>query len=272
MKNVHSEPAVYGWENCPESVRGLINNILKNYQKILGDNIIGFYLHGSLAMNCFNHLSSDVDLLAIVKRKLTVKQKKAIIDYLLKEYNSSPVKGVEMSIVLEENVRNFTYPTPFELHYSNDWYERYRNDQVDYAKQSYDEDLAAHFVITRNRGICLFGKPISEVFPEIPKELYARSLLNDARWIYERTEQNPVYTVLNLCRIMAFFKDNKIASKKEGGEWALLNLPGKFSSLISWALASYSNIDEGSQFDVNTLRSFVDYTRAELSSLKDSVL
>ena len=272
MSNVQSESTVYGWGNCPEPIRELINNILKNYKKILGDNLIGVYLHGSLAMNCFTPFASDVDLLVIVEEKLTIEQKKAIIDYLLKQYENLPVKGIEMSIVLEEYLKNFIYPTPFELHYSNDWYEQYESGKVDYSKQNYDDDLAAHFVITKKRGICLFGKAIKEVFPEIPKAIYAQSLLSDAKWIYERSEEYPVYTILNLCRILAFFKDNKIASKKEGGEWALLKLPRKFSSLINSALLCYSNAIEHRQLDVNALKSFVEYTKAELSLRTDSVL
>lgn len=264
MNNVQSESTVYGWGNCPEPIRELISNLLKNYQKILGDNLIGFYLHGSLAMNCFNPLSSDVDFLAIVGEKLTIEQKQAIIDYLLKQYENSPAKGIEMSIVLEEYLKNFVYPTPFELHYSNDWYEQYESGKVDYSKQSFEEDLAVHFVITMNRGVCLFGKPIGKIFPEIPKEIFAQSLLSDAKWIYERSEKNPVYTVLNLCRILDFFKNDRIASKKEGGGWALLNLPKKYSSLINWALAAYSGGKEHQQLDVIALKSFVEYTKAEL--------
>jgi streptomycin 3"-adenylyltransferase len=271
MNNVHNESTVYGWGNCPEPIKELVDNILKNYQKILGDNLIGFYLHGSLAMNCFSLLYSDVDFLSVVKKKLTIGQKKAIIVYLLQQYNNSPPKGIEMSIILEEYLRNFVYPTPFELHYSNDWYDKYRNGEVDYSKQSFDEDLAAHFVITRNRGICLFGRPIKEVFPEIPREIYAQSLLNDARWIYERSEKDPVHTILNLCRVLAFFKDNRITSKKEGGEWALLNLPKKYLPLINRALAAYAGGRE-KQLDINTLRSFVEYVKARLSFLANTVI
>jgi len=245
---------------------------LRHYQRILGDNLIGFYLHGSLAMNCFNALSSDVDFLAIVERKLTTEQKEAIIAYLLKQCENSLVQGIEMSIVLEKYLRNFVYPTPFELHYSNEHYEQYKSGQVDYSKQNYDEDLAAHFVITKNRGICLFGRPVEEVFPEIPRTIYAQSLISDANWIYERSEEIPVYAILNLCRILAFLRDSRITSKKEGGEWALLNLPGRFSSLIGSALNCYSGADETEQLNVNALKDFVAYAKGEINSLKERYL
>jgi len=264
MSDIQNESTVCGWVDCPEPIRRLVNNILKHYRRVLGDNLIGFYLHGSLAMNCFNPLSSDVDFLAIVGEKLTIEQKKAIINYLHRQYKKSLVGDIEMSIVLQESMQTFAYPTPFELHYSSYWYEQHKIGKVDYSKQDYDDDLAAHFVITKNRGICLFGRPIEEVFPEIPEAIYGQSLLSDANFIYERSEKNPVYTVLNLCRILAFFEDGKITSKKEGGEWALLRMPGRFSSLINSALLCYSKAIEHRQLDVNALKSFVEYTKAEL--------
>jgi len=271
MNHTQDKSTVYGWKNCPEQIRRLINNILEHFKEVLGDNLIGFYLHGSLAMNCFNPLSSDVDFIVIVKRKLTVEQKKTIIDYLLKQYENFPTKGVEMSIVLEKYLKNFVYPTPFELHYSDMWYEQYKSGKVDYSKQNYDDDLAAHFVITKNRGICLFGKPIKEVFPEVPKAIYTQSLLSDADWIYTDSEKDPVYTILNLCRILAFLKDNKITSKIEGGKWALLKLPKEFSSLINFAFQYYSNVNENKQLNISALKNFVEYAKSEIKSLKEHV-
>ena len=270
MNNVKNEAMVCGWQNCPAQIKGLVDNILDHYRETLRDNLIGFYLHGSLAMNCFNPLLSDVDFLAIVKRQLTVEQKKTIIEYLLEQRDNLPVKDIEMSIVLEEYMKHFVYPTPYELHYSNEWYQKYKSGQVDYVKQHCDKDLAAHFVITRNRGICLFGKPIEEVFPEIPKETYIQSLVYDANWICRHSEEDPLYTILNLCRALAFLKESKITSKKEGGEWALLNLPGEFSVLISSALGCYSNTDGNRRLNINGLKSFVEYSKSELDSWQET--
>jgi len=257
----------YGWENCPGQTRQLVNDILRHYQKILSSNLVGFYLHGSLTMNCFNPLLSDVDFLAIVARKLTVKQKKAIIRYLLEHRDNSPVKDIEMSIVLEEYLKNFIYPTPYELHYSIDWYDRYKNGQVDYSAQHCDEDLAAHFVIARNSGVSLFGKPAGEMFPEIPKTTYVKSLVADAKWIFMHSEEHPLYTILNLCRILVYLKNNETTSKKEGGEWALSNLPREFSPLISSALSCYTNTNVEEQPDTTGLSRFVEHVKREIDLL-----
>jgi streptomycin 3"-adenylyltransferase len=219
-------------------------------------------------MGCFNPLSSDLDLLAVVREKLSIEQKKEIIDYLLDQHGKVLKKGIEMSIVLEDSLLNFEYPTPFELHYSSDWYERYEAGNVDFSEQRYDEDLAAHFVMVRNRGICIYGKPVEDAFPEIPEEFYVRSIMNDADYIYRLGEKDPVYSILNLCRIIAFIKDRIITSKKEAGEWALSKLPEKYTTLINTAGYRYNTGDTSEPVDTQAFKDFIEYAKYEIDTLK----
>ena len=44
----------------------ILSIISKEYQDILGDNLCGIYLHGSLAFGCFNWAKSDIDFLVVV--------------------------------------------------------------------------------------------------------------------------------------------------------------------------------------------------------------
>jgi predicted nucleotidyltransferase len=265
-----SVPAFFGWDDCARNVRDSVYNILEYYRKTLGENLTGFYLHGSLAMGCFNPLRSDIDFLATVREKLTATRKRAIIGYLHEHRAGFPVKGVEMSIVREKIVRELPFPTPFELHYSDDWYRRYKNGEVDLSAQT-DEDLVAHFVIVKKRGICLYGQPIDEMFPEIPDNIYIRSLIADARWLYERTDQDLLYAILNLSRILAFLKERKITSKKEGSEWALTKLPSEFSPLINAALDFHAGLQAEMKYDNSVFTRFLEYTKREIASLAGDI-
>lgn len=128
--------------------------------KTLGENLIGIYLHGSLAFGCFHPLKSDIDVLAVVERPLTQPEKEKVIHSLLSIWHFAPEKGYEMSIVLEKVCRRFAYPTPYELHFSKAWIERFREDSKsvcnDFPKT--DPDLAAHFAVVKARGITLFAR------------------------------------------------------------------------------------------------------------------
>jgi len=76
----------------------LLNAIVKRYTDILRDNLIGIYLHGSLAMGCFTE-RSDIDFLVVVKDPLDNPTKRALADELL-QFQGLPEKGIEMSVIL----------------------------------------------------------------------------------------------------------------------------------------------------------------------------
>ena len=66
-------------------IGNLLSWIVRESREILKDNLIGVYLHGSLAMGCFNPKLSDVDFIVVVERKLSVDEKKERIEEL-REY------------------------------------------------------------------------------------------------------------------------------------------------------------------------------------------
>lgn len=192
-------------------------------QEILGDNLVGVYLHGSAAMGCFNPQKSDLDLLVVVENSVSDEVKIVFMEQLVKLNNKAPEKGIEMSIVKRSVCNPFCYPTPFELHFSNTHLNWFLENPQDYiAKmQGTDPDLAAHVTITRAYGRVLYGAKISDVFGMVPKEDYIDSIWLDIENAAEDILENSVYVILNLCRVLAYLKEDLILSKKDGGMWGL---------------------------------------------------
>ncbi|MBQ2031591.1 MAG: nucleotidyltransferase domain-containing protein, partial [Lachnospiraceae bacterium] len=150
-------------------------------KQILGDNLVGVYLHGSAVMGCFNPEKSDVDLLVVVNEEPTDAVKRTFLDMVVSLDESGSAKGIEMSIVERSVCKPFVYPTPFVLHFSKmhlDWYRSNPEDYIAKMKGT-DRDLAAHITVIRARGVCLCGAPIDEVFGEVPKQDYMDSLWYD---------------------------------------------------------------------------------------------
>ncbi len=54
----------------PKSIQSLLNRIVEGFRHILGGNLVGIYLHGSLAMGGFNPRTSDIDFLIVLKAPL----------------------------------------------------------------------------------------------------------------------------------------------------------------------------------------------------------
>lgn len=237
--------------------RELLRKIARDYTNLLKENLVGIYVHGSIAFGCFNWEKSDIDFLVVVHEEPALPQKEAMIQTLLALEKSGPPKGFEMSVVLRRYCEAFVYPTPYVLHYSNFHKERCRADVKTFCRQmnGTDADLAAHFTVTRAVGIALCGEAKEDLFGPVPSEYYWESIRMDVENAAEDIIKNPVYTVLNLCRVLAYRKEGLILSKKGGGVWGQKALPVRDHPLVQEALLCYES-EKIFSFDPAQLRRF----------------
>jgi hypothetical protein len=263
--------ALYGWHNCPVAVREQIDQLSSTLSCLLTEHLIGIYLHGSLAMGCFNPHHSDLDLLVMTTNYMSLTTKRQIIEYLLR--CSRQPRPIEISFLAHSQLLPWRYPTPFDLHYSEMWRDTYADDllsgtwQAWNTNQQRDPDLAAHITVINARGICLTGEPIAAIFPVVPADNYRASLATDIHDSLEAIVSDPVYAILNCCRTYAYIRDGHIFSKEEGGRWALDVLLAKYCDTVSAALAAYRS-DTGEQsFEPNALIVFATYMRQLLAPI-----
>lgn len=224
-----------------DEYKELLNLFVQESKEILGRELVGIYLHGSAVMGCFQAEKSDIDLIVVVKDGITDESKRKFMDMVTGLNERAPKKGIEVSIVRENVCRPFVYPTPFELHFSITHLSWYREAADDYIRKmkGTDKDLAAHFTIICHRGRKIYGKEIREVFDEVDQTYYFDSILSDVENSAEEITEQPVYIVLNLCRVLAYKRDRLILSKKEGGEWGLTNIPERYAGLLMSAMEEY---------------------------------
>ncbi|MBP3705143.1 MAG: DUF4111 domain-containing protein [Clostridia bacterium] len=238
----------------------LLNRFTEMSRAVFGENLVGVYLHGSLAMGCFNPEKSDLDLILVVEEEIGYDEKVQFTKDLLALNEEAPQKGFELSIVKREVCKPFQYPTPFEFHFSNGHREAILRDLPGYIEkmQGVDKDLGAHFTIISHFGIPLYGPPVQEIFAPVPKKDYFDSIWFDVENAGEDILDNPVYIVLNLCRVLGYARDGLVLSKKTGGEWGMQNLPEEFRPLAENALAYYTSTAEMAA-DRTLLRRFAEY-------------
>lgn len=268
--------AQYGWSDCPEAIRAQVEGLVRAVREILAQNLVGIYLHGSLAMGCFNPERSDLDLLVLTREGMTVQVKRRVAELLL-QHSDAP-RPIEISFLRQADLDPWEYPTPFDLHYSEDWRQQTREQLESGAWQTWndrrpkDPDLAAHVTITRARGICLAGRPIKRVFPPVPHEHYAGSILSDVQDAINEGRDGiagaPVYYVLNLCRVYAYLREGRICSKEEGGTWGARVLPDELRAVVRQALAAYRGAASDGSFDASMLEAFAGYLVQEIRTLR----
>jgi streptomycin 3"-adenylyltransferase len=237
--------------------------------------LVGVYLHGSLATGCFNPACSDLDLLAVLRRDLSPSERRDLAGLMLAR-SGAPIP-LEISILHLKDLWPWRHPTPYIFHYSKDWRDRFNQtltsgDEASIATlgvegDGLDEDLAGHVTITRMRGICLWGAPIASVFPPVPAQDYAASIVADLHWARNRLQQYPIYAVLNMCRVYAFLRDGLVCSKQEGAEWALGVLAPELHALIHASLGAYGGDGRTPSLDPERLVFFADTLVARVMEL-----
>ncbi len=257
-----------GWEWISKQMDTVIDSFVKRSQEILKDNLVGIYLHGSAVMGCYNPDKSDLDLIVVVNDPMTEAVKRSFMDMVVELNSKGPSKGIEMSIVKKSVCKPFVYPTPFELHFSVahiDWYRKDLDNYISKMKGE-DKDLAAHFTIITHRGKCLYGASIKDTFADVPTQDYIDSIWNDIADAEEEIIDNPMYLILNLARVHAYLKDGLVLSKKEGGEWALKNVPERYHSLIQEAMNEYAD-GAGISYNMNLAKEYAGYMVGEIEGI-----
>ncbi|MFN8439718.1 MAG: GNAT family N-acetyltransferase [Caldilineaceae bacterium] len=263
----------YHWQICPAVIHQQVTGFVDQIKQLLGNDLVGAYLHGSMSFGCFNPNRSDIDLLVVTEQLMSTPTKRSIAELLLATSNHpSPF---EISFLTRSQLQPWQHPTPFDFHYSEAWREKTSQELASGTWQAWqpnnttvtgDIDLAGHITVINERGIVLAGAAIADVFPAVPPADYRDSILNDVESALAEIEKNPVYTILNTCRTLGWLQDSKIRSKDTGGIWALQHLPTELQPTVRQALETYRSpeVNTSGEFTAQELQSFATYSLAQL--------
>lgn len=251
----------------------LLDRFVSMSKEILGTSLTGIYLHGSIAMGCFNAYKSDIDIIVVIECNITDDQKLRFMQNVLELNEEAPAKGLEISIVKREYCKPFVYPTPFELHFSPMHLHLFREEPDSYIKHmnGTDKDLAAHFTVINKCGVVLLGETIPSVFGYISEKDYIDSIWSDVENARQDIAGEPMYIILNLCRVLAFLREGICLSKAQGGQWGIKNLSEKYHSLIWESLKCYRS-DQAMQINQNLSEQFANDMLTEIRQRKDEII
>lgn len=263
------------WPDCDAATRRRVERVVAAVRGTTGDAYLGIYLHGSLATGCYYPPKSDLDLLVVVTRSLTVTERARTARAIaLLEASEHAVGGVELSVITSAVAAAPIRCPPYEVHYSQDWHADIMASSVDWHAERHDVDLNAHLMMTVRRGVAVDGPAVSTVFTEGPWEDYLHAVLADFDWIAanDRLLESPYYGVLNICRTLELLAGGRDPlSKEEGAIWALAALPREHRPIIAQALRAYrssapvSRADRATNaesWDTAALRALLEHARA----------
>jgi hypothetical protein len=214
--------AVYYVGEKADGVNVVLPSVTSLFVKWCGSNLKGLYLHGSLAMGCFRPWSSDIDLVAVVFEPMDRESKLGLVgDVMALAESGEEFKKFEFSIVVAKEALRAVHPIRYVLHYSNTWHDAYKGSKAELIiAGGEDEDLAAHFMVARQRGATLYGIPLDNAIGQVSREDYLQAVWYDIKGAEEEILKNSMCVVLNLCRTLMYLRTDLVGSKLEGGLWA----------------------------------------------------
>ena len=244
-----------------EKVHGQVDQVCRVWLKHLKHRLVGVYLHGSLALGSFVEDASDLDILVVTEARLSRRERLSIArDVLAIDQKPCPL---EISALWLQQIFPWQYPTPCQFHYSSLWTEHYRRLLGGEIQNSFlveedftDTDMACHVRLAGQSGLCVYVRPIHEVFPPVPEQDFWDSISRDIGGCSFEDPQPKTYAanILTLARVLSYKKEKRILSKVDGARWALGYVPEKLRYLLENAVQIWYAGAEKCGYDAEDVR------------------
>lgn len=233
---------------------GVVARILRS---TLGDEFVGAYFVGSIALGGYVDGESDIDILAVSRHPVDDQTKQALVEELLLATSDCPARGLEFTLYRLDVVSSLPNEADFEINVNG-------GPRMPQSVQSADEQPAFWYVLDRaiahRHGLAIVGPPARDAVADVPRTLLLEAMRESMRW-HRENEKATLYSVLNACRAWRFADEDVLGSKLEGAQWARRRWPTP--ALIDAAVALRHG--RHAHLDAAEVDSFLDHVERELA-------
>jgi hypothetical protein len=221
--------------NVPTDLSELLQAIATDLPVILGGNLAGIYLWGSLTYDAFDETCSDVDLIAVTARDLDDREFAELDGWFnnKKELNRW-LRRIDMRFVIEHEFLDKTSSCCGFYHYIGKL-----------ARHQSDGNPIIWINIAES-GITLWGKDARLIAPHVSDQCLNDALLLELNYLKEELAANAgdrsdkafihnAYAVLTACRILYSAHHKALVSKDQASAWAMERVPLQWRPVIQTA-------------------------------------
>ena len=229
------------------------------------DVVLGVYLHGSAVAGGLQR-DSDLDLLGVIARRLTAGERRSVVDGLL------PISGrstrppawrpVELTLVVADEVRPWSYPPRFELQYGEWLREEALAGALDAPEAR--SDVAILLTMVRAAGRPLLGPPPESLVDAVPLHDLVRAVLDELPPVLHDLEADTRNVLLTLARMWCTVAVGTIRSKADAAAWALALLPEARRPILERARAAYLGEADDPSYDQDGARLLAEFMSHEI--------
>ena len=219
----------------PAQVSALLGELASRLPVVLGRNLVGVYLYGSLTQRAFDPARSDIDCVVVTRRDLSDAQFRRLGAWLARLAESNPWSSrLQMTLLIRGEVLLMNSRA---CHY-----------QFGVLTRGGSDGNPFIWVNVLESGVRLYGESPESFVPEISAGLLSEALGREVGYLREELSLKPesewrdvpsyrAYAVLTLCRILYSHAEGGVVSKPRAARWALGRLPGEWREIITRALA-----------------------------------
>jgi hypothetical protein len=254
--------------SIPKQIAALLQDLAAQLPILLGSNLVGIYLYGSLTQRAFNSKRSDVDCLVVTERDLNNAQFRKLALWLARASKSNPlVARLQIQFLIKDEV--LTMNSKACLY------------QFGKLKRSGSDGNPIIWINVLKSGVILFGVPPESFVPAITPDILFQALERELSYLREEISTKAesewkdvpsyrAYAVLTVCRILYSFRKGTIVSKQRAARWALKYLPDEWCQIILQALEINDATDGGKPptIPLPRIRRFIDFADTELHSVR----
>jgi len=217
---------------------------------VLGDDLLGAYLHGSAVLGQLRP-RSDTDVLIVARRGLTRDERRRLVEGTMaisgQRAHGGPARPIELTIVIQSEVRPWRYPPRSEFLYGEWLRDGYERGEVPEAAESPDLAPLISMVLLGNRAVV--GPPPSEVLDPVPRDDLVRAVVHGIPGLLDDLEPDTANVLLTLARIWTTVATGEIRAKDAAADWVLGHLPEEHRPVLARARAVYLGEVEDERWD-----------------------
>ncbi|WP_119632790.1 aminoglycoside adenylyltransferase family protein [Methylocaldum marinum] len=209
-------------------------------QGALGRSVVAIYLFGSAVVGGLRP-KSDVDVLAIVDRRLSEATRHMLVEELMRVSgrvgNDEGRRPLELTVLCLLDIVPWRYPPKHQL-VCGEWLrDDFENRRV--PAPGADPDLAIVLKKVRDSSVRLVGPEASAILDRVPMADICRAMQDSLPGLLSGVSDDVRNVLLTLARMWYTAVEGEISPKDVAAEWAVPRLHGGEASLLELARRGY---------------------------------
>lgn len=220
-------------------IKKQITQCVSLLKKVLGQDLLGVYLYGSLIVGGLQKYS-DIDMFVVSNRSTTYEEKAKLVANILQIsgiYQKSSKPPIEMMIVVQSEINPWHYPPKFDFQYG-DWLRaEFESGNIEPwpTKEMPDLALLITQILLANR--ILLGPCPDQLLCSIPYSDFLTATKKALGTLMADLRSDTRNVLLTYARIWSTLETDAIRSKPDAAVWAINRLPEEYKAVMRRACA-----------------------------------